>query len=271
MGHQCPDCVAEGRRSQRPVRTVFGGTMAGAKGYVTMTLIALNIAAMVVSVASAGGAGLFGGRFGGLLGQSTPLLTEGMVAGQATYMASDGRQLLGPYAVAQGEFYRLVTAMFLHYGLLHLLVNMYALWVLGRTLEGVLGPVRFLTLYLVAGFGGNVAVYLFTPAHGAVGASTAIFGLFAALFVILKRLGRDVTSIIPLLVLNILISFAPGISLAGHIGGLVVGAVVALALAYAPRAHRNLVVSLVVAGVLAILVLLVAVQTVALDHYVPIG
>ncbi len=270
VGHQCPECVAEGRRTQRPVRTTFGGSMAGTRGYVTTTLIALNVLAAIVSIVSARGQGAFGGGFGGLLGGGTPLLEWGSVQGQAVYEnPATGVQLLGPYGVAEGEYYRLLTSMFLHLGPLHLLLNMWALWVLGRTLEAVLGPVRFLALYLMSGLGGSVAVYLFSPFPGAAGASGAIFGLFAALFIVLKRLGRDTSSVVPILVINLAISFVPGISLAGHVGGLVTGAIIALALAYAPRQTRNLVVGGVVAALVVVMALLVIVQTQALQDFEP--
>jgi membrane associated rhomboid family serine protease len=237
VGHQCPECVSEGRRTVRPARTAFGGGAAGRQGYVTKTLIALNVLVMVLSIASdrGGDAAAGGSGFGGLMGGSTPLTDWGAVLGQAVF--SDGT--IG--GVAQGQWYRLVTAMFLHYGVVHLLLNMWALWVLGRNLEAVLGPLRFLALYLIAGLGGNVAVYLFSaPNAPAVGASTAIFGLFAAIFVILRRLGRDTSAIVPILVINLIFTFTvPGISVAGHLGGLVVGALMALVLAYAPRMRRT--------------------------------
>ncbi|GHJ57383.1 rhomboid family intramembrane serine protease [Nonomuraea sp. TT08I-71] len=237
VGHQCPECVSEGRRSVRPARTAFGGGAAGRQGYVTKTLIALNVLVMILSIASAGsGTAVAGGGLGGLMGKSTPLTNWGAVLGYAPYTAFG--ELHG---VAAGEWYRLVTAMFLHYGVVHLLLNMWALWVLGRTLEAVLGPLRFLALYLIAGLGGNVAVYLFSaPNSPAVGASTAIFGLFAAIFVIMRRLGRDTSAIVPILVINLIFTFTvPGISVAGHLGGLVVGALMALVLAYAPRMRRT--------------------------------
>src|SRR5437762_853516 len=80
------------------------------------------------------------------------------------------------HGIAHGEWYRLITAMFLHYGLLHLALNMYALWILGRDLERFLGPLRFTGLYLLAGLGGNVAAYLFSAPNAATaGASTAVF------------------------------------------------------------------------------------------------
>jgi membrane associated rhomboid family serine protease len=253
VGHQCPECVNEGRRSVRPARTAFGGGAAGRHGYVTKTLIALNVLVMLLSIGSArSGTAVAGGSgFGGLLGDSTPLTDWGSVLGLA--ILPDGS--IG--GIAEGQWYRLVTAMFLHYGVVHLLLNMWALWVLGRSLEAVLGPLRFLALYLIAGLGGNVAVYLFSPVNQpSVGASTAIFGLFAALFVIMRRLGRDTSAIVPILVINLIFTFTvPHISIAGHLGGLVIGALMALVLAYAPRRRRTL--FQVAGGTIIVLVLLV--------------
>ncbi|MFF5175575.1 rhomboid family intramembrane serine protease [Micromonospora sp. NPDC000089] len=235
VGHQCPECVNEGRRTVRPARTAFGGGAAGRRGLVTRTLIALNVLMMLISIISArSGTAVAGGGLGGLLGGTTPLTDWGAVLGLARF--PDGS--VG--GVADGEWYRLVTAMFLHFGVLHLLLNMWALWVLGRDLEAMLGSLRFLALYLVAGLGGNVAAYLFTePNRTTAGASTAIFGLFAAVFVIMRKLGRDTSAIVPVLVINLIFTFTvPSISIAGHLGGLVVGALMALVLAYAPRNRR---------------------------------
>ena len=239
VGHQCPECVAEGRRTQRPARTVFGGGAAGRAGYVTKAIIAVNVLLMLLSIAlDQGGDAAAGGRgFGGLLGGSTPLTNWGSVLGLALFPD------FTVHGIADGEYYRLITAMFLHYGLIHLLMNMWALWVLGRSLEATLGPVRFLALYLVAGLGGNVAAYVFTaPNSQTAGASTAVFGLFAALFIIMRRLGRDTSSVIPILVINLVFTFAvPGISIAGHLGGLAFGAIAALIMAYAPGSRRSLI------------------------------
>jgi membrane associated rhomboid family serine protease len=264
VGHQCPECVSEGRRTSRSVRTIFGGTAAGARGWVSAGLVAINTLLLFISVGMSGGFGaLFGGGFGGLLGQATPLTQDGAVVGQCPVRLGNGLQFV-PCGVAEGEYYRLFTYMFLHYGLIHLVTNMFSLLILGRALEAALGPLRFTVLYLVAGLGGGVAVYVFTPTGATVGASGAIFGLFAALFVVLRRLGRDTTSFIPLLVINVLISFAPGISLAGHLGGLVTGAAIALAMAYAPSKSRNVVTTLVVVGLLVLMVAAVIAQTAAL-------
>jgi membrane associated rhomboid family serine protease len=238
VGHQCPECVAEGLRGQRPARTVFGGGAAGRHGYVTKLLIAVNVVLMLLSIYSdRGGDSVAGGGLGGLMGGSTPLTDWGSVIGLAGFF--DG----SVHGVATGEWYRLLTAMFLHYGVLHLLMNMWALWVLGRQLEAVLGPARFAALYLVAGLGGNVAAYLFAaPNQASAGASTAIFGLFAALFVITRRLGGDTSSVLPILAINLIFTFTvPSISIPGHLGGLVAGALMALVLAYAPHGRRTLV------------------------------
>ena len=251
VGHQCPECLAEGRRTQRSARTAFGGSVAGRAGVVTRTLIGINVAVMIISIVTGGMSAMAGGGWGGLLGQSTPLTDWGSVIGYATY--GPGQTVL--HGVAAGEWYRLVTAMFLHYGVLHLLLNMYALWILGRELEGVLGRLRFIVLYVLAGLGGNVAAYVLSPPNQAVaGASTAVFGLMAATFVILRRLKLSVAPILPVIVINVIFTFAvPNISWAGHLGGLLVGGIVAAIMAYAPRERRNLVQGVGCAMVLIVL------------------
>jgi membrane associated rhomboid family serine protease len=269
VGHQCPECVAEGRRTQRSARTMFGGSLAGQRGYVTITLIAINVIMLIISAASAKGQGLFGGGFGGLLGGSTPLTDWGSVQGlqgMCVGACTGGHaEFFVPTGVANGEYYRLVTQMFLHYGPLHLLMNMWALWILGRQLEAALGPVRFATVYLAAGLGGGVAAYVFSPSSATAGASGAILGLFGALLVVMRRLGRDLSQVIPSLVFIFLLSLAPGISLAGHVGGFLTGGIVAAAIAYAPSKRRNLVVGGTVAVLLIVMALVVVIQTQSLQ------
>ena len=254
VGHQCPECVAEGRRNTRPALTAFGGSSAGRAGHATRVLIGINVAVMVLSIALGGLGSMAGGGWGGLLGSSTPLTDWGSVLGYAMYGPPGAAELHG---IAAGEWWRLFTAMFLHYGILHLAMNMYALWMLGRSLEESLGPLRFVGLYVLAGLGGNVAAYLFTAQNTATaGASTAVFGLFAAMFVLLRRLGQSTAQILPIIIVNVVFTFTvPSISVAGHLGGLVIGALVAAVLAYAPRAHRNLVQG---AGAGVVLVVLLA-------------
>jgi membrane associated rhomboid family serine protease len=240
-------------------------------GYVTTSLIAINVIVMIASVISAGGGGVFGGGMGGLLGGSTPLTEGGSVWGIAQF--EDGRGIpvfQTRVGVSEGEYYRLFTSMFLHYGLIHLALNMWALWVLGRELEARLGPGRFLALYLLSGLGGSVACYVFTPGSQTVGASGAIYGLFAALFVVLKRLNRNTSSITTVLVINLIFSFSvPGISIAGHLGGLAIGAAVGVALAYPPREVRTRVLSITVGALVLLFAAAVVAKTAALSVLPP--
>jgi membrane associated rhomboid family serine protease len=242
VGHQCPDCVAEGRRTQRPARTAFGGRVAGRPGFTsaiaTKTLIGINVAVALVSFLMGGLGSVAGGGLGGLFGSSTSVTNWGAVIGSAVY----GNPAV-EHGIAHGEWWRLITAMFLHYGLLHLALNMYALWILGRDMEYFLGTARFTVLYLLAGLGGNVAAYLFSAPNAATaGASTAVFGLMAAIFVILKRMNRSVAQILPMIVINVIFTlFVAGISIPGHLGGLITGGAVAAILAYAPQKNRTLV------------------------------
>ena len=143
---------------------------------------------------------------------------------------------LVPAAVADGEWWRLVTAGFLHIGPLHIAFNMFALWVLGRDLEIVLGRGRFLALYLVSLLGGSAAVVLFAdPDQYVAGASGAVFGLMSGLLLVLVRLRRPYGQVVAIIVLNLVITqVVPGISMAGHVGGLVVGGLAAAALVFAP-------------------------------------
>jgi len=259
VGHQCPECVAEGKRSQRPARTAFGGSGIGHAGYATRALIGVNVAVMVVSAILGGARAIAGaGGWFGLMGDQTPVTRWGEVLGYAPYV------LGGPlHGIAAGEWWRLGTAMFLHYGVLHLLLNMMLLWQLGRYLEEKLGPLRFSALYLLAGLGGNVAAYLFTPQNQpAAGASTSIFGLVIAMFVVNRRLRLDTSALIPMLVVNLLFTFTvPNVSIAGHLGGLAAGAVVAIILAYAPRQNRSRIQAIGCTAVLVLLLVAALVRT----------
>jgi membrane associated rhomboid family serine protease len=214
VGHQCVECVNAGAQSVREVRTQFGG-VPSAKPMVTYVLIAINIVMFVLQMA-------------------LPGFKRALV--------------LQSFAVADGEFYRLVTSAFLHYGVAHILFNMFALYVVGPPLEHALGRLRFTGLYLLSALGGSVLVYLLaSPVAATAGASGAIFGLFGATFVIGKRLNMDVRGVVALIAINLVITFviplvsSQNISWQGHIGGLVTGAAIAAAYAYAPRNSRDLV------------------------------
>jgi membrane associated rhomboid family serine protease len=226
VGHQCVECVAEGNRGVRRgvPRTVLGARAPTSNTpVVTYTLIGACVAMYLAELSS------------------WRVVWELMMLGRA--VVPDGS--MG--GVAEGQWYRLFTTMFLHqrdgtFGLTHILFNMWALWALGPALEQLLGRWRFLTLYMLSGLGGSVLFYLVkAPDESAIGASGAIFGLFGAFFVIGRKVGAPVGPIVFLLVINLVLTFTvSGISWQGHIGGLIVGAAVAAAYAYAPEARRRL-------------------------------
>ena len=139
------------------------------------------------------------------------------------------------HLIMQGEYWRLLTAMFLHIGVFHLLINLYALYVLGPMVEGYFGHGRFLAIYFIGGLFGNLASYAFTPAPSA-GASGAIFGLAGAITVYFLRyrnnFGRQGRAVLQNMLVVIVINLVFGMSMRGidnwgHIGGLVGGAIVA--------------------------------------------
>jgi membrane associated rhomboid family serine protease len=226
VGHQCTECVGEGAKTVRQPRTAFGGREYGAKPVITYALIAVNVLMFALETVSRD-------------------VKRELV-------------LFSP-AVADGEMYRLVTSAFLHFGATHLLFNMWALFVVGPPLEMWLGRLRFGALYALSALGGSVLVYLLSsPGAQTAGASGAVFGLFGASFVVGKRLNLDVRWVIGLIAINLAFTFVIpllgglNISWQGHIGGLVTGAVVAAAYAYAPRERRTLI---QISATVAILVL----------------
>jgi membrane associated rhomboid family serine protease len=235
VGHQCPECVNEGNRSVRQARTVFGGRLGG-KPYATYTLIAINVVLYLIEITNS----TFPNRFemwGGVAGSSG--------------------------GVVNGEWYRLVTGAFLHLTTpVHIIFNMWALWVVGPQLEQVLGRVRYVSLYLLAAVGGNVLLYLVSPTEAAVGASGAIFGLFGAFFVIGRRLGAPTNGIVTLIVINLVFTFVfPGIAWEGHVGGLITGSVLAFAFAYAPPKSRLMIQGGAVAAAVVVFAVAVLLQT----------
>jgi membrane associated rhomboid family serine protease len=231
VGFQCPVCVGESARLVPPTRSALGARVRRHPRRATQALIALNAVAYLLT----------------LLGGQSLLVEYGMVGG----------------AIAAGEWWRLLTAPFLHAGLWHVGLNMMALWVLGGTLEPMLGRWRFVAVYLLSGLGGATASYLFSdPRVLSVGASGAVFGLLGAILVALRRLNRDTSGVVVLLLVNVALGFAfPGIDWRAHLGGLVVGAVVTAAFVYSPARYRSAVGWGTVAGVLLVLAWLVAWRT----------
>ena len=215
VGYQCVDCVAESGRTVRRGTTIAGARPI-AKPVVVPILIALNAAVFLLTVVQA-----------------------------RSLNGNDGSDLFGrwslvPGLVANGEWWRVVTAGFLHFGPLHLLFNMLALWVIGRDIELILGRTRFITVYLVSLLGGSAAALVFYGSRAEVaGASGAVFGLMGGLVVLMRRMRAPMSQIIMLIAVNIAISIVlPGVSLIGHLGGLVVGAIATAIMVYAPARNR---------------------------------
>jgi membrane associated rhomboid family serine protease len=253
----------------RTQRTIFGGTMLGTRAYVTKAIIAINVAVQLIAIGASGGHGLFGGSaLFGLISQENSVTDR---FGEIGYVTLQGGARI-PYGVSAGEYYRLFTSQFVHFGLVHLGLNMWVLWLVGRALEAALGPLRFGVLYLMAGFGGGVAVYLFQPDVLAAGASGAIFGVLGALFVVVRRVKGDLSQIAPLIALNLVIGFVvPGISWIDHVGGLLTGAAVAFVFAYAPPKWRNQASVATVIGLFLVLSVAVLGQTAAIRSQAPAG
>ncbi|MFF9200377.1 rhomboid family intramembrane serine protease [Streptomyces sp. NPDC014986] len=243
VGFQCPECVRGGSGtghapSASVPRTIAGGAVAADPRLLTKILLGINIAVFLAV-------------------QVRPsLLRELYLIGAwppAPYLPTQG--------VAEGEWYRLVTSMFTHEEIWHVGFNMLGLWWLGGPLEQALGRARYLALYLMSGVAGSALTFLLAEGTTAsLGASGAVFGLFGATAVLMRRLRYDMRPIIALLVINLIFTFGwSNIAWQAHIGGLVAGAAIGYAMVHAPRERRALVqygtCALVLAGVVLTILL----------------
>jgi len=216
VGQQCVECVNDGRRTTRQPVTWAGARVANQPVLVYL-LIAANVAIYAITALQANSFAF---------NSNSPLFAEWVTWPRA--------------AAVNDQWWRIVTGGFLHYGLIHIAVNMLSLWVLGRDLERVLGRVRFAAVYFLSLIGGSVAVMLFSdPDSGTAGASTALYGLMGCYLVAVVRLKLNPRPILFTLAVNVFLTFSlPGISITGHFGGLVVGAIAMAALVYAPQKNR---------------------------------
>jgi membrane associated rhomboid family serine protease len=243
VGWQCPDCTRSGARQSRQVAP-FTRTSPGRTGVVGSTnptpivlgIIAINVVVFCIE------------RFG-------------------NNVSFIDRFAMWPYGVhAYHQYYRAFTAMFLHADFLHIAGNMVALLIVGPALEVQLGKARFVTLYLIAGLGGSVASYLLSPWNvPGIGASGAIMGVMGAYVVLGMRRRLPIAPVVVLIGVNLLIGFSGNIDWRAHLGGLTVGAVLALVYDVAGRlrdrqAELALTIggSVVVLGVLALLITSIA-------------
>jgi membrane associated rhomboid family serine protease len=247
VGQQCVDCVGQGAASTRQARTAFGGRpVSGA--VVTWTLVAINVAIFLLTWVRPG------------------IVSDLEMFGYASL--SNGGP---PHGVAAGEWYRLITSAFLApatgltggLGIWDIVFNMWALIFVGPALESFLGRLRFLAVYLLSAVGGGVMYYYLAPDNApAVGASGAIFGLFGAWFVVSRRLRLDSRGIVMLIAINLALSLFLHniIAWQDHIGGLLTGALLTAAYAYAPRKNRAALQLLATIAVVAVLVIAVAIR-----------
>jgi membrane associated rhomboid family serine protease len=247
VGVRCPDhATASGRRPAtrlrpRPVRRAPGVALASGNAPVTRALIAINVAIYLITASQGGGFNAPGGSL------------------------FDKWVLYGPF-VAHGDWWRLVTAMFLHASVVHIGFNMFALYFIGTPVEQYLGKARYLGLYFVSGLAGSAGGLLQSPHTPILGASGAIFGILGALLIIEWQVtGRLAGNAATWIVINLAISFAiPNISWGGHVGGLIGG--ILITLAYAEwRRGRAQYGNLDIAGILGLVI--VAAGSVALAYW----
>jgi membrane associated rhomboid family serine protease len=217
VGLRCPEHSGRPQGVRKVTTGVRHATLAGSGPVATRVLIGLNVGVFLLALASGAPIGQAGGR----------VFQEGALI--------VGNQFFG---LAAGEWWRLVTAGFIHSGLFHIGMNMLLLWWFGAPLEQGLGRVRFVGIYFVSLLAGSAGAILLNPQVPTVGASGAVFGLFGAAFVLERQAGITRGPAFTIIILNLLLSFLiPGISIGGHLGGLTGGALSMLALTRFGRTH----------------------------------
>ena len=242
VGMRCPECS----RQSTKVHRAPSGLLSGASTPVTYGLIAACVAAFVAQVAS--GMGITTGE---PLGDV--FLDFGLI-GYGEVVEATGRV---PIGVAEGEYYRIISGGFLHSGLIHLALNMLAVFFLGMLLERAIGGWRLAGIYFVSLLGGSLGALILSPNELTVGASGAVFGLMAAAFILQRARGIDpmASGIGPIILINLVLGFViPNVSIGGHIGGLVGGAIAAFAMEQLSARRRGIalpVAACVVVGLIA--------------------
>lgn len=240
VGFHCPECMKEARASapRRKPAIVTAFRRRSTAPVVTWSIIALCVVVYLLQ-----------------------LVTSGIVTSALVYFP----------VLTEFQPWRMITAMFAHSpgSFLHILFNMYSLLIFGPILERTLGRWRFLALYLLSGLGGSVAVLLIAPGIGVLGASGAIFGLFGAFFVIQRKLGGNSLQLVIVIGLNLVIGFIiPNIAWQAHIGGLVVGGIVAFVFLRTRAVDKRNEQILLLLGVLAGLVALTVLGVVLLHRLI---
>jgi membrane associated rhomboid family serine protease len=218
VGIRCPDHAGVAQGAQRVTRGVRRAAYEGGGALVTKILIGINLAVYALCLAQG----------------STLTQTSGGIFEQGALVVQS------PFGgLADGEWWRLITAAFLHGNAIHVGLNMFVLWMIGAPVEEAIGRGRFVALYLVSGLSGSAGALLLDPDAVTVGASGAIFGILgAALILEWQRSYVLGGQALGLIVFNLIFTFAiPNISIGGHLGGLAGGALGALALSRFGQTH----------------------------------
>ncbi|MXP21370.1 rhomboid family intramembrane serine protease [Gordonia sp. HNM0687] len=221
VGQHCVDCLRNDgvQRStaaptfgDRGIRPMVASPMVAARPYATYTLIAINLVIFALCAMQARGFDMLDSR----------LFVD--------------LALVKPW-VADGEYWRLFTAGFLHFSITHVAVNMISLFILGRDLEIAIGIPRYLGVYVTSLLGGSAAVMAFGSDMSInAGASGAIYGLMGAVLIVVLKARVSPTPVISIIVLNLVLSITiPGISLLAHVGGLVFGAAATAGIIFGPQ------------------------------------
>jgi rhomboid protease GluP len=271
VGYQCPQCLrdAAGTAPRRRVRARF---VLGRPGSLTTTLLVANVAMYVVTVLLSGGTSLFAGPGEDVLYKLGAMFPEA-IAGKGHIV---GESLVrGDFSP---QYWRLFTAMFLHANLIHILFNMYALYLFGYLIEGAFGKGRFIAIYFVTGFLASVTSYTFSsPRSLGVGASGAIFGLLGAWVAFNYRrrqsamAAAQLQGALMLVAINLILGFTvASIDNFAHIGGLVAGAAAGwLTEGFGARATRTVVTAAGLVGLVLVGIAMAAYRTSALQALFP--
>jgi membrane associated rhomboid family serine protease len=228
VGLRCPEHSGKPqgiRKVTAPAQRAVTGVGSTRPNVVTLTLIGINVAVYLAELAAGGSVNGVTNWFfnhGALF--ASGVYTQGTIVPLGPHQVPAGYHLIG---LAHGEWWRMLSPAFLHYGPFHLAVNMYSLYFAGTLLEQVIGRWRFALLYFASGIAGSAGAIWLSPNSVTVGASGAIFGVLGGLFV-LERQRHIATGgqVAGLIVLNLIFTFAlSNISVGGHIGGLIAGAI----------------------------------------------
>ena len=245
VGVICPECMQEQRKNRTPAQKRAerrwggrGSVTAVRSGKPVITYALLAITSFIGLLQLIPGLG--------------PQITQAMLfAGPYLYPS------IFPYPF---EPWRLLTAVFVHGGFVHLALNMLALWMLGQSLEPMLGRARYLSLYLISGLGGSVMVAVLAPTTATVGGSGAVFGLMAALLIIGRHIGANVTGILVILGINFAFGFfVGGIAWQAHLGGAIVGALIAFIYTRTKRREQRVWQIVLLATTVVLLLVVVAI------------